>query len=326
MINLLRKITHKINSYKKQYREDLRFSSKLARYRLFSDVLHRLRFRKTAKKFKIKYENWLKKFIADKLKAVVEKYKSDDCLGEFSQEAPVWVCWWTGVDTAPALVKQCINSICKNCGKHTVYMITKDNYFDYIDVPDYMLQKSEAGNMKLAHLADYIRVSLLEKYGGLWLDATIFCSSELPEDYFNIPFFTCRSQTQECGYISQMRWVTFVLGGWKGNVVDRFLKEVFEQYWKTEDSAVDYLMFDYFIELGYDRISGIRKCIENVAFNNLHRDDLQAAMNEALPAGDFDKIIKNDTVLYKLSWREKYSPTTADGNKSIYGFFVDTDI
>ena len=60
--------------------------------------------------------------------------------------------------------------------------------------------------------------------------------------------------------------------------------------------------------------------------NNIHRDDLQAAFNAKLPADQFDNIIKDDTVLYKLSWRETYSLSTAEGRKSIYAHFLEMDI
>jgi hypothetical protein len=172
-------------------------------------------------------------------------------------------------------------------------------------------------------LADYIRVSLLSLYGGIWLDVTIFCSAELPAGFWSLPFFTCKSKESEsCRYISQMRWTTFVLGGWQNNVVYRYLKQAFERYWSINSNAVDYLFFDYIIELGYRKIPAVRKMIDAVPYNNLHRDDLQAAMNAALPAEQWKNIVNTNTVLYKLSWRETYSPKTADGKDSIFTYFL----
>ena len=127
-----------------------------------------------------------------------------------------------------------IKSIRKQTGSHPVHVIDQNSYSVYIDIPDYMMHKVKNGQMGIAHLSDYIRVSLLEKYGGLWLDSTIFCASSLPESYFELPFFTCKSNPTSCGYLSQMRWTTFVLGGWRGNVFYRFIKEAFEEYWSQE--------------------------------------------------------------------------------------------
>lgn len=188
-----------------------------------------------------------------------------------------------------------------------------------------MLNKVEAKQMGLAHLADYIRVKLLSEYGGLWLDATIFCSDTVPESCFDIPFFTCKSPRQDCGYVSEMRWVTFCLGGWKGNVFFRFMADAFERYWQESPRAIDYLFFDYIIELAYNQLPVLRKLIDSVPENNLHRDDLQAAMNAALPAAEFDNVLQPDTVLYKLSWRESYAEKAANGEDSVYTLFIRDD-
>ena len=186
-----------------------------------------------------------------------------------------------------------------------------------------MLEKVKVGKMGLAHLADYIRVSLLEKYGGLWLDATIFCASEIPWEYFSSPFFTCKSEEKECGYISRMRWVTFVLGGRSGNVFFEYLKDAFELYWEKYDLAIDYLFFDYIIDMGYRKVPAIKELIDNVQPNNLRRDDLQAAFNAHYAEDLYDEVVKADTVLYKLSWRETYGKETEDGGKSLYGAFLE---
>ena len=73
-------------------------------------------------------------------------------------------------------------------------------------------------------------------------------------------------------------------------------------------------------------LPAIRSMLDAVPENNLHRDDLQAAMNAALPASDFDRVIQPDTVLYKLSWRLSYAEQTADGEDSIFKAFVRGDL
>ena len=178
------------------------------------------------------------------------------------------------------------------------------------------------GLMGLAHFTDYLRVCLIEKYGGLWLDATIFCSEQLPNDYFTLPFFTLKSPYRETRYISKYRWTTFCLGGWRHNQFFLFMKDALEEYWLKNDYAIDYLFFDYIISIARDNNVFIRDLMDAVAENTPHRDDLQAAMNAALPAEQFENVINKDTTLYKLSWRETYSELTADGKPSIYNRFL----
>ena len=84
-------------------------------------------------------------------------------------------------------------------------------------------------------------------------------------------------------------------------------------------------MFDHLIYLAHQSNNHFKEVIEALKPNNPNRDDLQSAMNERQPAENFEKFLNNDTVLYKLSWREKYELTTVDGNESIYSKFLRYD-
>ena len=106
-------------------------------------------------------------------------------------------------------------------------------------------------------------------------------------------------------------------------MIYHFIKEAFEIYWLKEEVAIDYLFFDYLIELARCEIPAILMQMENVPVNNLHRDDLQSAMNNNLPWRCWDNVLKEENVLYKLSWRECYRIKTDNGEDSIYKFFLE---
>ncbi len=322
----VKKVTRRLTSTVKAFTGDCRFSVYLALLRVAHELGGRLHFKKLSVVAHEKKDRWLTAYLEKRLEGVLSRFEAYDSDGEYTEDAPIWVCWWSGEETAPDIVKQCLRSIKGKAGNHPVCVIDKDTVSQYLTIPDYMLDKVEKGQMGFAHLSDYIRVSLLAQYGGLWLDATIFCADNVPDICFELPFFTCKSEPQDCEYLSKMRWVTFVFGGWKGNVVYVYLKAAFEEYWSHEPAAIDYLFFDFLIDIGYRRIPHMRKVMDAVPINNIHRDDLQAAMNEALPAEAFDNVIKRDTVLYKLSWREIYSPRVSDGQKSIYTAFLEKEL
>lgn len=308
------------------FKEDNRFSTYYALLRLLFYVSRKLHFKKLSHKLNEKRNEWIFVYLRKQCVDVISDFKSCSFHGEHNPNSPIWICWWTGEDTAPELVKQCIKSIRKNSGNHPINFIDKTTYTKFISIPDYITKKVENGSMGLAHLSDYIRISLLEKYGGLWLDATIFCLNEIPESYFDMPFFTCKSERQECGYISEMRWCTFVIGGWKNNVFFKYIKAMLESYWKKNNYAIDYLFFDYIIEIANQENKTLNHLIDNVPITNIHRDALQASMNKAVPGYEFYNTVNRDTVLYKLSWREKYSSKTSNGEQSIYDFFIKSDL
>lgn len=323
-MSLYKKIINKHKLIKNTWVSDIRFSKEYAKLRRKDTIFNALRMRRLSDIAFEKREKYLIEYLSDSIEDVIEKYKDRKDSGLFIKNAPIWVCWWTGIETAPPIVKQCVKSIYNNSNNHPVHLITEKNYQNYLMIPEYIFQKMESKQMGLAHFSDYLRVSLLEHYGGLWLDATIFCSETISEQLFDYPFFTLKGPYQESRYVSKYQWVTFCLGGWKGNVFYSFVREAFEAYWLKNELAIDYLFFDYVILLARENCPYIKELMDRVPENTPHRDDLQAAMNACLPAESFSGVIKSDTSLYKLSWRETYLEVTNEGKESVYGYFINS--
>lgn len=327
MANLYTRIRRRIDMTCKDLASDLNFSPGFALARLGANLCGRAGLRSIAASAGQKKDAFIHRYLEEVLEPVLQQYADDDAMGAYEPNAPIWVCWWTGEETAPPLVRQCIRSIRENAGDHPVHFIDRDNYHTYLEIPEHILSKVEDKTMCIANFSDYLRFSLLAAYGGLWMDATLFCSSGIPEDYFRQPLFTCKGTNGDPGgYLSRYRWTSFCFGGRKGNVMFRYMQKAFDTYWSLCDTAIDYLLVDYLIDMGYRKLPAIRSMLDEVPENNLHRDDLQAAMNAALPASDFDRVIQPDTVLYKLSWRESYAEQTADGEDSIFKAFVRGDL
>ena len=325
-MKIIDRIKKRIKMTHNNFVNDSKFSITFAVVRLIDDLSWRIGWKKIAEKFHKKKDILINEYLCNSFDSIIEEYKEKNDEWIVKNSAPIWVCWWDGEDAAPSLVKQCINSIRKNSGTHSVVFVDKNNYTDYIEIPGYMMEKIKSKKMSLAALSDYIRASLIYKYGGLWLDSTIYCSETVNSDWFSMPIFTCRRQEVDCRYISKMRWTTFCIGGFQGNVFFGFFKKAFEEYWSKHDTIIDYLLVDYVINIAYENIPAVKEMFLKIPYNNIHIDDLQAAMNEALPGASFDNIIKEDTVLYKLSWRETYFEKTADGQESVYGYFLNMKI
>ena len=115
---------------------------------------------------------------------LIDRYKDKPLGAVVPEHRYIWVMWWQGEQAAPELVRMCIDSIRRNANGAEVVVITKDNYRDYVDIPDYIIEKHRAGVISFAHLADITRMFLLAEYGGLWLDSTIYVSRAIPEDIF----------------------------------------------------------------------------------------------------------------------------------------------
>lgn len=322
MKHIFNRLFKRLKSTSDKFANDSKFSLKLAILRVADECGNRLGFVHLSQKAHEAKDTYIHTYLKNSLSDVIEKNTNNCNLGSYTANTPIWVCWWTGEDTAPPIVQLCIKSIRAHANGHPVYFVDQTNYKNYLDIPNYILEKVNRGSMCLANFSDYIRVSLIDKYGGLWLDSTVFCSKMLPNEYFDVPFFSCKSKENECGYISKMRWTSFIMGGYQSNAVTNFMKNAFEKYWQLHETSIDYLLVDYLINLAYEEIPHIRALIDQIPINNIHRDDLQNAMNDRLPAKEFNNILKNDTVLYKLSWRESYFLDTINSEESVYSYFL----
>ena len=90
----------------------------------------------------------------------------------FSVDRPfIWMYWETLPNKEkPGYIDLCIESIHFNCGNcFTVIVLNEKTIWDYL--PE--IQNENMDALELPQKVDYYRYCLLEKYGGIWLDADI---------------------------------------------------------------------------------------------------------------------------------------------------------
>lgn len=221
------------------------------------------------------------------------------------KKAPIWFFWLQGEENLPPIPKLCLQSIRKHANGHEVIVLTAENYKEYVSIPDALIEMYRSGRIKAAHFADILRVNLLAQQGGLWLDATMLVTEDLPQEIFEMPFFSVKTENK--GYfVSQCRWAVFCLGARKGNPLFVQLASLFEQYLTTTDLFVDYFMFDNFIDMLYKRYPLIRNQIDALPQNNPRVHDMAPLLCSHVSDKDFEGMVK-DTYLFKLSYKN-YTP------------------
>ena len=215
------------------------------------------------------------------------------------KDAVIWFFWLQGEENLPAISRLCLQSIRKHANGHKVIVLTADNYKEYVKIPESLIEKYRLGRIKAAHFADILRINLLAQQGGLWLDSTMFVTKDLPEEIFEVPFFSIKTKNR--GYfVSQCRWAVFCLGTPKGNPLFIQLASLFEQYLTTSDLFVDYFLFDNFIDMLYNRYPTIREQIDRLSLNNPKVHDMNPLLCRDISDKDFDELTK-DTYIFKLS-------------------------
>jgi hypothetical protein len=88
----------------------------------------------------------------------------------------IFILWLQGFDQAPPVVQQCVESWKFH---HTHWKI---ELLDISKVSNYItLEPVFLSSIAKCELANVIRMLLLEKYGGVWVDATVFCTKSLDD-------------------------------------------------------------------------------------------------------------------------------------------------
>lgn len=220
---------------------------------------------------------------------------------------PIFMMWYQGENQAPELVKTCIKSVRKYCDGHEVILIDKDNYENYVKIPKDIEDKFKSGHISKQHFADIIRCCLLYNYGGLWVDATVLFTSPISNDWFESKFSTINfgKYTKDP---SHGRWTTFMMGtNCKQNILfEEILKYQFS-YWRTHDQAVDYIMFDYFINYLSKTNNLCRSMIDSVLINNPDVFNLYPLLSCTATEENILKFncMNKNTHIFKLNWRHQ---------------------
>lgn len=187
-----------------------------------------------------------KKFIRENK----EKISQNSINREHSNK--VWFLWLQGIEQAPDIVKICYSSVQKNLGDRELIFLTDENYRDYILFPDYIQKKIDSGIITKTHMSDLLRLELLTRYGGTWIDATVYLSSS------NIPHYMLDSdlflfQKLKPALDGNPKSISsWYITSCTKNPILVLAKELLYEYWKKEIRLIDYFLMHNFIELAIE--------------------------------------------------------------------------
>ncbi len=158
----------------------------------------------------------------------------------------VWVCWLQGMEAAPDIVKRCYESLQKNLSDKTIVLLDEGNIFDYISMPEDIIKKWKDGIIGPAHFTDLVRLELLIKYGGYWIDATVLCTDgtllrqieQEPLFMFSFYYFGFNPEIMELN-----NWLIYST---TNNNVLCLLRKFMYTYWRENNRAVHYFILHLF--------------------------------------------------------------------------------
>ncbi len=136
--------------------------------------------------------------------------------------------WHQGYETAPEIVKLCLRSWRRFNPEWKIIALDRHSLEKYLDAStlDYFKRK----DLTIQAVSNIIRLCLLTKYGGVWVDATVFCCKPLNAwlpAYFSSGFFAFQ-------YPARDRLISsWLIAADANNILLRKLHEEYLSFWSN---------------------------------------------------------------------------------------------
>ena len=158
----------------------------------------------------------------------------------------VWFCWLQGMEKAPELVRVCLENIRRNVTENVV-VLDDHNYTDYVALPEHIVEKYKKGRIPGAMFSDMMRLELLIRYGGTWIDATVLASpgageSKLWKEIGESELFVYRYFRK--GRVEGIS--NWFIHAKPGNRLLMDVRDMLYAYWRDYNCVVEYYIFHLF--------------------------------------------------------------------------------
>lgn len=285
---------------------DARKKHSLRKKFIVSKVARRLKIKFLSQKIDSVRHKEISKYLTKEYNEVIDLYSLKKDINVSKKiEKNLFVFWWQGYDSAPEIVKKCIDNIYKYNVDKNIIFIDKDNLQEYVDFPEYIYRKLENDVITITQFSDILRFYLITNYGGIWLDATLYTTEKISEHYFEKQLFTSGPYKNESFFVANGRWTGFFIGGAKNNLLSRFLLDIFLSYWKNENELIDYFLIDYFLDIAYSKnIGNFKHYLENKGQINPNLFELEKCLGVKFNENVWREINLNTSV-FKLNYKKK---------------------
>lgn len=213
----------------------------------------------------------------------------------------IWICWLQGLEQAPELVRQCVASVSRHCPDYRVNLLTEQTLFDYVALPADVVEKYKSGRLPFPQFSDIVRVALLAQHGGIWMDATVFMSGEMPSFVTDGQLFMFRS-----GWMSPTLHIAsnWMLASVAGHPVMINMRDALCEYWRKESFLRDYYIFHDLLGIAYRKHAQTRQCVDAMPYiNNVDPHTLMYRAAQQPYSEALKQSIMSRSAIHKLSYK-----------------------
>lgn len=268
---------------------------------LIMKVVGRFRYLKEARNVRTMWlaYHFLKKYLKFK---DLDKYKAYGANENVKINQTIWIYWKQGFSNAPDLVKKCLTSIYKYKGNYEVIALDSENLSEYIELPDFIVEKHDKGIIGEAMFSDLLRISLIIQYGGIWCDATCFWSNAIPTVIQKASFFVF-SESMMIGNITPIVGSSWFLKGKQDNLIMKKIRNCLFHYWNNNNNLPHYFIFHLLMSAIVREDEEAKKCWNNMPYIcNMNPHVLQFHLPDKFNELFYEHYIRT-SFIHKLTYK-----------------------
>ncbi len=216
----------------------------------------------------------------------------------------IWQYWHQGVENAPEVIKKCLASVQKFEGDKTINILSLETIKDYIELPQRYYDLVNSGKMPIALFSDVLRVNLLQKYGGTWIDSTVYLTRKLPQEIFESDLFGYRMDFERNW--TQNKTPCWFIHSKKNSANIQAIKRALDAYWTENDGMFNYFMFEHLQTILSDKTPELNAEWDKMPYISMPASKLRGLLDKPFDEESWEEILQNSGV-HKLTYRSKKS-------------------
>ena len=232
-------------------------------------------------------------------------------------EEIIWQYWHQGRENAPLLIQKCFESVQKYESDKKINVLSFETIKDYVELPQKYYELLKAKKIPIAIFSDILRLNLLKKYGGCWVDSTIYLTDKIPQEVWKSDF--CLFQKDPVSDLQENKMSCYFIRAKKGSPNLQAIKRAIEKYWDENDFLINYFMFEHLSTILSDKTPELKAEWDKMPYlDGEISGQLQRTMFEDFNQDEWEKLISK-CAIHKLTYKTLTNKTSG---KSYYDWIV----
>ena len=236
-----------------------------------------------------------------------------------AQPKIIWLCWLQGLENAPKIVQKFVQSVKKYAPDYEIRLLTADNLFQYVTLPNFIIEKYNNRTISFTHFSNILRTCLLCEHGGIWIDATVLLTNKIPEYITNQPLFFFQPSWLQNTKTIFSRWF---IAAQPNHPLLKQTRELLFKYWEKHNILKDYYLFHLLFAFVVTENPNNKKIFDTIPYvQNVDAHTLQFKLDCIFTQSEWQNITQRSSI-HKLTYKLRNSGI--DNPNSYYQYIINS--